>query len=225
MCTAPIDCISFIYNTALREIHEMLFQCCSLLLAFSWNIFEKCKLESDKAKHNRSLHTLFASEKERKLNSVHVLVLWIKKSGGKKSKHFLSIHYIAQNAKWEMKRKNSFLVISRKRLQCLPVTLNLYFAAFPDYKALFIVISWKWKFDFCRSSMMEADSAVFGDHQRSIMRLEHRVTVSMSNLASTFTCVVLLISSLFIIPSRSLSSIRFNGFMRIASWKSRSCRS
>lgn len=49
----------------------------------------------------------------------------------------LSLQYIAQNAKWEMKRKNSFLVIApQKRLQCLPVTLNLFSSALPHYKAL-----------------------------------------------------------------------------------------
>lgn len=57
---------------------------------------------------------------------------------------FLSIQYIAQNAKWEMKRKNSFLLIFESDFNvCQPVTLNLYFSLLPDYKALFIVISWK----------------------------------------------------------------------------------
>jgi hypothetical protein len=64
-------------------------------------IFEKCKLECDKAKHTISLlHTLFSCEREKEGKFCACSRFMDKNCGRrKKSKHFLSIHYIAQNAK------------------------------------------------------------------------------------------------------------------------------
>ena len=133
---------------------------------YSKNVNLSLVIRQSKA-HNRFLHTLMLRGGDERGGKFCACSRFMDKNG-RKIETFLSIQYIAQNAKWEMKRKNSFSLSPEERLQCLPVTLNLFFALLltllchlPDYKALFIVISqlqnW-WKF-------LEIQSCI--DHRRS----------------------------------------------------------
>lgn len=86
-----------------------------------------------------------------------------------------------------IEKEKLFLVISSKRLQCLPVTLNLYFSRFPitDYEACF--------------------SLSRGNFDSQSFRRWRPPTIDQL-CPSIDMCAVPLISSLFTVSLRSLSS-------------------
>lgn len=134
---------------------------------------------------------------------MHVLVLWIKKWRRKIETFLISpLHCTKCKMRNEKEKLFSPLLSSQERLECLPVTLNLYFSRFfPDYKALFIAYrvacwflprmrKWSWLSRLMSWARMTCPITLFG------------------------MCAVLLISPLFIVPFRS--STRANHFMEIS---------
>ena len=120
--------------------------CCIIFLAsrdklrnaFSmlWNVFEKCKLECDKAKQHRiAFAYTFQAARGKKENSVHVLVSWIKKSCGRRRRRKIETFLISPlhctKCKMRNEKEKLFCSLSAPKsfdFDCLPVTLNLYFS-------------------------------------------------------------------------------------------------